>query len=114
MILCCGSVLAMAEPVATEFGAELRSAALWADDPPTREAVVAIVQSVERVVVVEEHLAAGGFGSFVRECLDSRPDLQGRVRCVALHPDACGAVGSQGYLRGVGNLTAEEIRICLA
>ncbi len=61
------------------------------------------------MIVIEEHLLAGGFGSFVREQLEPWPDLQARVRCLALKQAVCGRVGSQQFLREKSDLTAAAI-----
>ena len=58
-----------------------------------------------RVVIVEEHLSAGGFGSFVREQLEARPDLQQRIRCLSLDIVSCGLIGSPSFIRDAGGLT---------
>jgi 1-deoxy-D-xylulose-5-phosphate synthase len=108
-VLACGSVAELGKNAAAMTGAALYSAALWSMDKPTEAAIVALIESHQRIVVVEEHLRAGGFGSFVRECLESRPDLQARVRCLSIDEKVCGMVGSQSYLRSRGGLTTEAI-----
>jgi len=108
-ILACGSVAELGRNVAAMTGAALYSAALWSMDKTTERAILGFVENYDRVVVVEEHLKSGGFGSFVRECLEPRPDLQVRVRCLSLDEKVCGLVGSQAYLRLHGGLTAEAI-----
>jgi transketolase len=108
-VLACGSVAELGKNAAAMTGAALYSAALWSMDKATEQAIVDLIESHERIVVVEEHLRAGGFGSFVRECLESRPDLQARVRCLSVDPKVCGMVGSQSYLRAHGGLTTQAI-----
>lgn len=108
-ILACGSVAELGKNAAAMTGAALYSAALWSMDKATEQAILDLVESYERLVVVEEHLRAGGFGSFVRECLESRPELQARVRCLSVDQKVCGMVGSQSFLRAHGGLTTQAI-----
>lgn len=56
------------------------------------------------VVIIEDHLAAGGFCSFVREILESEPELQNRIRGFSLDPKVCGMVASQAFLNVAGGL----------
>ena len=108
-ILACGSMAAVALEAAPQLGAAVYSAALWCDGPDTAETIAQLVRSQRRVIVVEEHLPAGGFGSFVREQLEPWPDLQSRVRCLALKSVVCNKVGSQQFLRRESDLTSAAI-----
>ncbi len=109
VILACGNTLPLAEKAAAEVGSSLASCAVWDDGDTNRKAITDFVAQFERVVVVEEHLAAGGFGSFVRECLEEFPELQARVRCLALNRLACERVGAPDTLRQVGGITSSAI-----
>lgn len=60
-------------------------------------------------IAVEEHLAAGGFGSYLRECIGNRGALQGRLQTCSLEDEVCGMVGDQKTLRHAGGLAAERI-----
>lgn len=108
-VLACGSVAELGKNAAKMTGAALYSAALWSMDQATEQAIIEFVERFDRVVVAEEHLRSGGFGSFVRECLESRPDLQTRVRCLGVDPKVCGMVGGQQFLRTHGGMTTEAI-----
>jgi transketolase len=108
-ILACGSVAELGKNAAQMTGAALYSAALWSMDQATETAILDFVAQYDRVVVIEEHLRSGGFGSFVRECLEARPDLQVRVRCLGVDPKVCGMVGGQHYLRAHGGMTTDAI-----
>jgi transketolase len=108
-ILACGSVAAVAIEASEATGAAVYSAALWGDDEPTKRAVVDLVERHQRLIVIEEHVLAGGFGSFVRECLEERPELQSRVRIIAMKNNHSGDVGSQQFLRRASGLTSEAI-----
>jgi transketolase len=63
----------------------------------------------DRVVTVEDHLAAGGFASFVRECLADTPALGARVRGLSLSADVCGMVGTQTALNFAGGLSVPNL-----
>jgi transketolase len=108
-ILACGSVAELGKQAAQATGASLHSAALWMANAATTQLVLEFVETFDRVVIVEEHLRSGGLGSFVRECLEARPDLQARVRCLCVDDKVCGMVGGQNYLRTHGGLTVESI-----
>lgn len=72
-------------------------------------AICSFLGSFEKVVSLEEHLAAGGFGSFLRECAGNRGDLQARLAILALHDEICGLVGNQDSLRETGGLGVQTI-----
>jgi len=76
--------------------------------------VCEFVRAHARVAVIEDHLAAGGFGSFVRECLEPEPALQERVRCFSLAPEVCGIVADQLSLNRIGGLCSERLEPILA
>lgn len=56
------------------------------------------------VHTLEDHLADGGFGSWLMESLAADPDLRARLRSSALDPAVCGMVGSQATLNRLGGL----------
>jgi len=58
-----------------------------------------------RVVTVEDHLADGGFGSWLRESLESAPQLMSRITVRALNSKVCGMVGKQATLNAAGGIT---------
>jgi len=80
---------------------------VWNSDsgPSIRE----FIAKYQSILVIEDHLRAGGFGSFVQECLDPAPDLLARVRCLALDPKVCGHVASQDVLNQMGGLSLEGV-----
>jgi transketolase len=57
------------------------------------------------VVTIEDHLADGGFGSWLRESLEGAPKLMSRVSVRALNSKVCGLVGTQNTLNELGGLT---------
>lgn len=113
-VLAVGAALGWCAPVARAVGATLASLPLWWPDARSAASLRQLVEGHRRVVVVEEHLRAGGAGSFVCEQLDPWPELIPRVRCLALAPEACGAVGSPAFIRGVGGLDEAALRRTLA
>jgi len=68
------------------------------------EAVHGFVARHNKVIAVEEHLAAGGFGSFLREGLGNAGDLQARLFCANLVPSVCDLVGKQQTLYAAGGI----------
>jgi transketolase len=61
------------------------------------------------IIAVEDHLPAGGFGSYLREAVGARPDTQARLHTIALSPVACGMVGRQDSLNAAGGLTVDSL-----
>ena len=61
------------------------------------------------IITIEEHLADGGFGSWVLEALNSKGAINTRVKICALDRSVCGGVGSQASLNALGGLTIEAI-----
>lgn len=59
-----------------------------------------------RVVSLEEHLRAGGFGSFLRECVGNDNKLHSHLITHSLDDDIGGMVGSQAVLRELGGLSS--------
>lgn len=108
-ILACGNVLPLAVDAARVTGASAWSCPAWDASAECASTVRDFVASQRRVVVIEEHLVAGGFGSWVRECLEPTPALQSRVRCLALAPEVCGEVASAATLRARGGVTVDSI-----
>lgn len=100
-----GGALGWASPWAIARGHAVYSIPVWNDSEQARATVIDSISAHRRTVVVEEHLASGGMGSLIRETLEEQPELQAKVRCLALRPEACGQVGNAGYLRDFGELT---------
>lgn len=75
---------------------------LWsmADKP----AQLSCLQRYAEVLTIEDHLADGGFGSWLLEAKAMDAELSCLVRPVALRPDVCGTVGSQSMLNRLGGL----------
>lgn len=63
------------------------------------------VRRWEQVVTVEDHLADGGFGSWLREAVSAAdPALNTRIATRALDAAVCGLVGRQETLNRLGGL----------
>jgi transketolase len=58
----------------------------------------------EEVATIEDHLADGGFGSWLWEAVAQDPSLVSKLRPIALSPHVCGTVGSQAMLNALGGL----------
>jgi len=56
------------------------------------------------VITIEDHLADGGFGSWLLEAKAMNDGLDCLVRSVALRPEVCETVGSQTTLNRLGGL----------
>lgn len=90
----------------------VHSLPLWSAN--SRSEIIEFVESHPAVITLEDHLRAGGFGSFVQECLDDAPSLLQKVTCLALDPVVCGRVASQAVLNAMGGLSVERITAVLA
>lgn len=62
------------------------------------------MRQMGQVTTLEDHLADGGFGSWLMESLTREPELRARLESVALDPVVCGMVGSQKTLNELGGL----------
>lgn len=106
-------------PVLLSTGATLDLAMHWRrDERYTRHAVASLplwgmaskplqadqVRAASEVVTLEDHLADGGFGSWLLESLSREAALRARVQVRALDPVVCGTVGAQATLNALGGL----------
>lgn len=87
-------------------GWALGSVPLWSD--ATRGRLLEILRTRQTIVVVEDHLRSGGFGSFIREVLDDA-GVNPSFLCVALNQKVCGQVASQASLSQLGGVSAEHV-----
>lgn len=58
------------------------------------------------IETIEDHLADGGFGSWMMEAMIGQRELLPRLRLHALGAQACGTVGSQQRLHALGGLAS--------
>jgi len=102
--------LALDASVAPELAQswDVASLPLW-NQESVRATLPTWLAKYDRVVTLEEHLAAGGFSSFVRENLENTPALGARVRGLSLNAEVCGMVGTQPTLNIAGGLSARNL-----
>lgn len=62
------------------------------------------VKKFDGILTMEDHLADGGFGSWMLESLPPETGLRDRVRSKALSASVCGTVASQKALNKMGGL----------
>lgn len=67
------------------------------------------ISKFEEILILEDHLMDGGFGSWILESLHSNKELYSRVSIHSLDSKVCGMVGSQNTLNNEGGLSAEII-----
>jgi 1-deoxy-D-xylulose-5-phosphate synthase len=113
VILAYGTTVAQAEQAAKELGEEgIRVAvvnARWAK-PLDEELILRLGAGTRRVVTVEDHMVAGGFGSAVLELLESHGLLQTvEVRLVGF-PDRLIEHGAPSILKELYGLTSSHIK----
>jgi transketolase C-terminal domain/subunit len=84
---------------------------MWGEH--TKTEVGAQLARFRRVVTVEDHLRAGGFGSYIQEAVS---DTGGHllIKSLALSPSVCGKVATQSVLNEQGGLSAELLRSFLS
>ena len=113
VILAYGSAVAQAEQAAKELAGDGIHVtvvnARWAK-PLDEELIVRLATGTRRVVTVEDHMVAGGFGSAVLELLESRGLLQTiEVRLVGF-PDRLIEHGAPSILKELYGLTSSHIK----
>ena len=78
----------------------IASVPIWSEKD--RNDISRQLSSYSEIVSIEEHLLAGGFGSFLLECgLPCKP--------ICLDSEVCGAVGTQSFLRENFGLSRDRI-----
>lgn len=113
VILAYGTTVAQAEQAAEELSEEGIHAAVvnarWAK-PLDEELIVRLAKGTSRVVTIEDHMVAGGFGSAVLELLESRGLLHTiDVRLVGF-PDRLIEHGAPSILKELYGLTSSHIK----
>jgi transketolase len=76
---------------------------LWGEEQKT--AILNELSRHKAIISVEDHLAAGGFGSYLREALADTA-IQTRLKTVSLSANLLGLIGKQEYLNSEGGLDA--------
>ena len=109
LILTTGATLKLASDtlaLCAHTNYDLASLPLWSE--AGKSELVTQLRQYRKIVTVEDHLYAGGFGSFVREALDAG-DVNIQVKSVALSSAVCGEVANQEELNRIGGLSIESI-----
>lgn len=106
MLLSTGAALGAAIAQAEREGvdAAVCSMPLWGMAAKPGQA--ARVADHASVTTFEDHLADGGFGSWLFEAVNATPGLAGRLACRALSAEVCETVASQATLNRIGGLLA--------
>lgn len=112
-ILAYGTTVAMAEQAAKELAGDGIHAAVvnarWAK-PLDEELITRLAKGVRRIVTVEDHMVAGGFGSAVLELLEARGLLKEvDIRLVGF-PDRLIEHGAPSILKELYGLTSSHIK----
>jgi transketolase len=80
---------------------------IWGE--PVKQFVATALRAYQSIVAAEDHLAAGGFSSFLRETLGSDGIMQSRLHTISLDEAVCGMVAGQAALNALGGLTPEQM-----
>ena len=110
-LVCTGSILKVAQEAARKLTADGVGVSLFSCPwlHPVRQGFFDSLARFESLVVLEEHLAAGGLASLLREHLPRRVG----VVSMALAPEALRCVGSQDYLRQKAGLEPDAVVSCI-
>ncbi len=113
VILAYGTAVAQAEQAAKELAEDGIHAAVvnarWAK-PLDEELIVRLATETRRIVTVEDHMIAGGFGSAVLELLETRSLLHNvDVRLIGF-PDRLVEHGAPSILKELYGLTSSHIK----
>ena len=111
-ILAYGSTVAQAEAAAQELAEEGMSVAVvnarWAK-PLDEEMILRLAKGTKRIVTVEDHVVAGGFGSAVLELLERHGLNDIDVRVIGL-PDKFVEHGAPAILRELHGISSAHIK----
>ena len=112
-ILAYGTTVALAEEAAQELASNGVHAAVvnarWAK-PLDEELILRLAKNVRRLVTVEDHMVAGGFGSAVLELLEARGLLREVDIRVIGYPDRLIEHGAPSILKELYGLTPSHIK----
>ena len=64
---------------------------------------------LDKIIILEDHLIDGGFGSWFLESLIHHKELYKKIDIKGLDPKICGMVGSQSTLNKVGGLDINDL-----
>lgn len=102
-----GSAIERADTTHPGYG--VATLPLWS--MATKEAQCDTIARYDRVVTLEDHLADGGFGSWMLEAASRSPELLPRLELIALDPNVCGMVAGQEALNQLGGLSPSHPHI---
>src|SRR5258708_3143520 len=111
-ILAYGSTVTQAEQAAKELAAEGISAAVVnarCAKPLDEEMIIRLAQGTRRLVTIEDHVVAGGFGSAVLELLESRGIHNIDVRLIGC-PDKPVEHGAPSILKELYGITSSHLK----
>jgi len=74
-----------------------------------KEEVAQKISNFEEIMILEDHMIDGGFGSWILESLSNRKDLYSKVTIKALDSKICGMVGTQDSLNKEGGIDPIKI-----
>ncbi len=86
----------------------LASVPIWGE--PFRSILAESLSCYRKIIVIEDHLYAGGFGAFVCETLIMKGGHYVDIRCLALDSCVCGQVMKQQALNSFGGITYDRFR----
>jgi transketolase len=87
----------------------LFSCPVWSSDDA--ENLISSLASLEKILVIEEHLLGGGFGSWILESMHMLPNFNNHViRIMALNNSICGEVASQEELINFGGINLNSFK----
>jgi len=113
LLLTTGATLKMAHSIWKTLPAgqwHLASLPLWAEH--AKKQIVEEVSNFSRIVTVEDHLRAGGFGSYLQEALADAGKMI-PVHALTLSAAVCDEVAAQAVLNAKGGLSGERLRALL-
>jgi transketolase len=89
---------------------QLCSLPLWSEK--SKSQVAKALNAYDVIVTAEDHLYAGGFGSYINEALNAA-NIQRSVRHIALSETVCGLVANQATLNDKGGLSVPSIHAAM-
>lgn len=94
------------QPEFADWG--LASVPIWGE--LCRTGLALKLSRYRQIIVIEDHLYAGGFGSFIGETLIMKSIRGVDMRCMALDPCVCRQVMKQESLNALGGISFERFR----
>jgi transketolase len=108
-VLTTGASLKMAVDTAGQRrGWDVYSLPVWNSNEDAAS-ILGLLGRYEHLLILEDHLAAGGFVSYVRECIGNRASEQGKIHGISLDSRACESVATQRTLNANGGLSLDSI-----